>query len=248
VEHALTTDVSQRPPAASALRLSDLLVVVPVTLGGVVPLLVAFRMLAVSHRGFFQANLETLFLLLLLGAYLAFGAGILLALRRFPDPMRLLRLRPPSSGQVLLLLGGLGPWFIAEAGVAWLTALAFNGGKQLPNNARDLFPQVPRGAGILILALFVAAVLVPLCEEVFFRGMVYGFLRTQWPIWAAVLLSSLLFGLAHFGHILLLPIFTFMGIVLALVYEFSGSLTNSILLHAFNNAVLTLVTYSLLSR
>jgi hypothetical protein len=32
VEHALTTDVSRRPPAASALRLSDLLVVVLITL------------------------------------------------------------------------------------------------------------------------------------------------------------------------------------------------------------------------
>lgn len=243
----MRAEVSEPAEGRSELRLSDLLVVVLVTAAAVVPLVGGFRLLALLYRSFFRANLETLYLTLLLGVYLAFGAGILFALRRFSDPGGLLRLQWPKLSHFLLLIGGLGPWFGGEAAVAFLTAVAFNGGKPLPTNTKALFLQRPSGLGTLVLALLVTAVLVPICEEVFFRGMLYGFLRTRWSLWAAVLVSSLLFGLAHFGQVLLLPIFTFMGIVLALVYEWSRSLTNSIVLHGLNNAVLTVATYLYLS-
>jgi membrane protease YdiL (CAAX protease family) len=39
-----------------------------------------------------------------------------------------------------------------------------------------------------------------------------------------------------------------MGIVLAVVYAWTGSLTNTVLLHSLNNAVGTVTVYVLLSR
>jgi membrane protease YdiL (CAAX protease family) len=39
-----------------------------------------------------------------------------------------------------------------------------------------------------------------------------------------------------------------MGIVLAVVYAWTGSLTNTVLLHGLNNAVGTVTVYALLSR
>ena len=46
----------------------------------------------------------------------------------------------------------------------------------------------------------------------------------------------------------LLPVFIYMGIVLAVVYAWTGSLTNTVLLHGLNNAVGTVTVYALLSR
>jgi hypothetical protein len=121
----------------------------------------------------------------------------------------------------------------------------------VPGNTRQLFIQRPHGIGILVLALLVTAVAAPLCEEVFFRGMLFRLLRRRFWFWAAVLLSAMAFGLAHASPTVsfaLLPVFIYMGIVLALVYAWTGSLTNAVLLHGLNNAVGTVTVYALLSR
>jgi len=145
---------------------------------------------------------------------------------------------------------GLVPWFVAEGIVAAALGWLFNGGRPLPSNTRELFLQRPHGLGILILALVVTAGLAPACEETFFRGMLYRYLRARWPVWAAVLGSAILFGLAHFSglqRVSLLPVFAFMGIVLALLYEWTGSLGNTILLHSLNNAILTALAFTAFS-
>src|SRR5439155_949970 len=93
---------------------------------------------------------------------------------------------------------------------------------------------------ILVIALVVTAVAAPLCEEAFFRGMVFRLLSTRVPVWAAVVLSAAAFGLAHASpavSVALLPVFTYMGVVLALIYAWTRSLTNTVLLHSLNNAV-----------
>jgi len=125
-------------------------------------------------------------------------------------------------------------------------ALVFNGGRVVPSNSRLIFVQRPGGIGLLLLALLVTAVAAPICEEVFFRGMLFRLLRTRVPLWAAVLLSAMAFGLAHASPAVspaLLPTFMYMGIVLAVVYVRTGSLTNNILLHAFSNAIATVAVY-----
>jgi membrane protease YdiL (CAAX protease family) len=81
---------------------------------------------------------------------------------------------------------------------------------------------------------------------VFFRGMLFRLLRTRVPLWAAVLLSAIAFGLAHASPAVsaaLLPTFMYMGIVLAVVYVRTGSSTNNILLHALSNAIATVAVY-----
>ena len=116
----------------------------------------------------------------------------------------------------------------------------------LPSNSRLIFVQRPGGIGILLLALLVTAVAAPICEEVFFRGMLFRLLQSRVPLWAAVLLSAIAFGLAHASPAVsaaLLPTFMYMGIVLAAVYVRTGSLTNNILLHAFSNAIATVAVY-----
>jgi len=75
----------------------------------------------------------------------------------------------------------------------------------------------------------------PVVEELIFRGVIMG--RMKWlPVWAAVLIQALLFGIAHLN--LFQGLYAFLaGILLALVYVKYRSLLLAIIGHmAFNLA------------
>ena len=94
----------------------------------------------------------------------------------------------------------------------------------------------------ILIFLLVGGIVGPIAEELFFRGMLYGFLR-RWGVVAAVVVSTGLFVLAH-------PIVQGFpipqaagGIVFALAYEIEGSLMTPIIIHVLGN--LALYTLSL---
>jgi CAAX protease family protein len=234
------------PQAAERLRWLDLLPVIAFTLLGALLVVAALMGLARSNRASYRANLETISLSATLAIYLAFGAGIAVALRRLRAPLAFLGLRWPTLRDVSLTLLLLVPWYLGIIIVSAASALVFNGGRVVPSNSRLIFVQRPGGIGLLLLALLVTAVAAPICEEVFFRGMLFRLLRTRVPLWAAVLVSAMAFGLGHASPAVspaLLPTFVFMGIVLAVVYVRTGWLTNNILLHALSNAIATVAVY-----
>jgi membrane protease YdiL (CAAX protease family) len=234
------------PQAADRLRWLDLLPVIAFTLLGIVLVFAVLVGLVRSNRAFYRANLETISLTATLAVYLAFGAGIAVALRRLRAPLAFLGLRWPTPGDVGLTLLLLIPWYLGIVIVSAASAVVFNGGRIVPSNSRLIFVQRPGGIGLLLLALLATAVAAPVCEEAFFRGMLFRLLRTRVPLWAAVLLSAIAFGLAHASPAVspaLLPTFMYMGIALAVVYVRTGWLTNNILLHALSNAIATVAVY-----
>ena len=217
----------------------------------VVGLALIFAMLlgiARSNRAFYVANAQTISLCATLAVYLAVGAGILVALRRLRSPGAYLGLTWPAPRDLLLTGLLIIPWYVGLVLVSSLSSLVLNGGRLVPGNSRLLFIQRPHGIGLLLLALLVTAVAAPICEEVFFRGMLLGLLRQRTYLSVAVLISSLAFGLAHASpaiSLALLPSFVYMGIVLAIVYVRTGRLTNSMLLHGLNNALVTIAAFNL---
>lgn len=86
------------------------------------------------------------------------------------------------------------------------------------------------------LALAIVALVAPIVEEIFFRGFLYGGLRGRIGVVGAMLASSVFFTALHFTLELFLPIFV-LGLFLAWLYEYTGSLYPGILLHAANNAL-----------
>ena len=84
--------------------------------------------------------------------------------------------------------------------------------------------------------VFLAGFAVPFGEELIFRGIFYKMLRERWGVWPGVLISSLVFGAIHGDLAVGLTAFL-LGILLALVFEYSRSLWTSILVHALNNSV-----------
>ncbi len=95
----------------------------------------------------------------------------------------------------------------------------------------------------LILAVIFVAVLAPIGEEVFFRGFVYTAFRKKWGIAIAVVLSSGIFAVFHIIPLLYPPMFI-IGVILAIVFEYRGSLAPNILLHGLNNLLALIVVYS----
>lgn len=239
------------PQVADRLRWLDLLPVIVFTVLGVILVFALVVGLARGDRALYRANIETISLTGTLVIYLAVGAGIAVALRRLRAPLSFLGLRWPTLNDVGLTLLLLVPWYIGIALVTSLSSAAFNGGHLVQSNSKLIFVQRPNGIGLLLLALLVTAVAAPICEEIFFRGMLFRLLQTRVPLSAAVVLSAVAFGLAHASPVVslaLLPTFMFMGIVLALVYSRTGWLTNSILLHGLSNAVATVVAFNLALR
>lgn len=95
-------------------------------------------------------------------------------------------------------------------------------------------------------ALLVALLLGPLCEEIFFRGLLFGSLRRQWPFWAAAGLSTLIFAVAH-GPIAGWSLATVLfwleigagGLIAAYAYELTGTLVAPLVMHVLFNAAQT---------
>ncbi|EPZ58539.1 CAAX protease self-immunity family protein [[Clostridium] sordellii ATCC 9714] len=78
--------------------------------------------------------------------------------------------------------------------------------------------------------LILAIVLIPIYEEIFFRHVIFGYLREKYNLIGAVIGQALVFGLVH-GNIVQ-GIYTFiLGIALALIYVYSESLVGSIIVH-----------------
>lgn len=86
-----------------------------------------------------------------------------------------------------------------------------------------------------IVMLFVMALFGPFCEEFIFRGIIYRGYRKEGSIFAAVLLSGLLFGLMHLNFNQAGYAFV-IGIAMALLVEATGSIFSSILCHFIFNA------------
>lgn len=89
-----------------------------------------------------------------------------------------------------------------------------------------------------VLLIVIAA---PISEEVCFRGMLFGGLRRDLSRIPAALVVGLVFGGLHATTgVAAVPPLIFLGFVLCLLYEKTGSIVPGILLHALNNGVVLL--------
>ena len=88
----------------------------------------------------------------------------------------------------------------------------------------------------LILLGLTAVVLAPLFEETIFRGALLPVLAKRWGALGGVVLSALLFAMAHISIGELAPL-TVLGVGLALLRVRTGRLLPSVLMHALWNAV-----------
>lgn len=97
----------------------------------------------------------------------------------------------------------------------------------------ESMPTTPLGVALAALTVVVAA---PLAEELIFRGLVHRLASGLWGRWPAAVVSALIFGIVH-GE----PWYLFgligIGLVLAVVYEATGSVVACWVTHMVHNGI-----------
>ncbi|MFU8892614.1 MAG: lysostaphin resistance A-like protein [Luteolibacter sp.] len=120
----------------------------------------------------------------------------------------------------------------------WLESLEFD---TMQESVRAL--QNQNDISFRIWMGFSAIVVAPICEEVVFRGYLYGVAKRYGGPFAAAISSALIFSAAHGSVAALLPLAIF-GLLLAWLYERSGSIWPPVAAHAFFNTATVLVLMS----
>ena len=93
-----------------------------------------------------------------------------------------------------------------------------------------------------VAALLALVVVAPLCEETFFRGLLFRGLRARFGLGLAVAVSSILFSAAH-STLVQKGMTIFLGAYFAVLVHVSGSLWAGILAHASNNLAVVTLTW-----
>jgi len=141
----------------------------------------------------------------------------------------------PGLKRGLMWSAGFG----IAAGILFLVLLAAG-----INPLRLVNTPLPSAARQIIIFYLVGGVIGPVWEEIFFRGIIFGFFR-RWGLYTAILISTALFVLPHYdgNHIPFTQIVG--GIVFATAYEREKSLVVPITIHCLGNiAMFSLTIFS----
>ncbi|QJC50950.1 CPBP family intramembrane metalloprotease [Paenibacillus albicereus] len=147
-----------------------------------------------------------------------------------------LRRFPPRYGWRILL------WLLAlialSVAAVYGTSLL---GNTVDNSKTESLKQNAALAGLLI-GIVSAGIVSPVYEEIFYRGFIYRWLRTRTGRTGAIVLSSLIFTLAHYPTLNAMPVNFLSGIVLAWTYERTGSVVPGMIVHGAFNTIAVLLT------
>jgi membrane protease YdiL (CAAX protease family) len=149
-------------------------------------------------------------------------------------------IKPPTPGQFGLRRAN--PKFTAQ--IAALAGLAYFLFSLLylvvahPHNPQTVVRDIgaKNNDVLLIVDALLVMVIVPICEELFFRGVLFRVLRDRLPFSAAAVSNGVLFGFAH-GSLVIVPVLAALGIAFCYVYERTGSIFPTIALHSLNNMI-----------
>lgn len=122
---------------------------------------------------------------------------------------------------------------VALAGVALNNLIGYTGLKETSENYRQVSDAFYGGG--LWLSVLGSCLLVPLLEELLYRGIVYRRLRTWVGVWPAVFVSALIFGAMHFNLVQFLYA-ALIGILLAVTAERAG-LAAAMAAHMLTNLI-----------
>lgn len=166
-----------------------------------------------------------------------------------------LRVRSVRSESVWVLGGWLAGTSLAGM-VAWLSLIVidtFWPEMEQPSHGVFVALSAPEaGIAIRVVTVLSAALVAPLGEELFFRGILQTTLLkvfsaragSRYHRWWAIGVAGTLFGLMHYTTPQYIPPLIVLGMVLGYLYERRGSLATPVLVHMLFN-VKSLLWYAL---
>ena len=132
-----------------------------------------------------------------------------------------------SRGIIKGLIWSAGFGLIVGLLIIVLLAFGVNGLKLIHGMA-------PSSPGQMAILLLIGGIVGPIAEEIFFRGIIYGFLR-HWGVIFAVLSSTLIFVFFHSAGTSIPVTQAVGGVLFALAYEKEKSLMTPITIHCLGN-------------
>jgi membrane protease YdiL (CAAX protease family) len=97
-----------------------------------------------------------------------------------------------------------------------------------------------------LLMFVLVGLLIPFAEELFFRGLLYTWLRQHFSFGVSALLSAVIFGAVH-GDVSIAAGVAVMGLLQAWVFERSRSIWAPFIVHALNNGIKVILLYVMLA-
>ena len=166
--------------------------------------------------------------------------AILMALFLTRGPKETLKLKLPRLSYVpacILLAILLHPGFVLLSELVLYMYPPSGGLEQIQSAVSLILSDAPNMWAIIALIALVPAV----CEEVAFRGFILSGLQTIRSKWTAIIISAMLFGIAH-GILQQSIMATFVGIVLGMIAVQTGSLLPCVAYHLMHNALPVLMS------
>ncbi|GEM_PF-960931 len=170
-------------------------------------------------------------MVVLIGAWIAWCRGWNVA-----DALGLTRVawRPllatVAGGYAVVLLGNVG----------YVGLLKAFGITLKPQALRELIA-LCHGPLAVSTILVCGGVLLPVCEELIFRSVLYPGLRSRLGVHAALIVSALVFAAVHLELQYLVPLAVF-GLVLAVTRERTRSVVPACIIHVLNNSIMLGIT------
>ncbi|MCH1552240.1 MAG: CPBP family intramembrane metalloprotease [Balneolaceae bacterium] len=175
------------------------------------------------------------------GQITVFALGSLMVTRLAAEPgarRRFLRLQINSDTHKYIL------WAIVLTVAAypmviflgWLNAFLPVPGwmAEMQQSMDEMIAKLLGSENILWMGLFHIGLVPSICEEIMYRGYVQRSLEKSWGIWAAIIISGLIFGAYHLQITRILPLAA-LGMLFAYITYVSNSLIPAMVAHLVNN-------------
>jgi membrane protease YdiL (CAAX protease family) len=107
-------------------------------------------------------------------------------------------------------------------------------GEDATSAVGDVFGGIRAGPALAVLVLVIVVLVAPACEEILYRGLLWGGIERLAGRWVAFVVTTLLFALAHF-EFTRTPLLFVVAIPIAIARLYTGRLLASIVAHQVNN-------------
>jgi membrane protease YdiL (CAAX protease family) len=162
---------------------------------------------------------------------LAAGVALLITQLRGNGPRTDLGLRWSWRGLGLGLLFGFGGLLVTiPASIVYRLIVGPDANSAVGRIFQGLRVSWPWAVAVLLLVVLVA----PVCEEIMFRGLLWGALDWRWGRWVALAVTTVVFALAHL-ELTRAPLLVVIAIPIGLARLYSGGLMASIVAHQVTN-------------
>ncbi|MBP7732207.1 MAG: CPBP family intramembrane metalloprotease [Caldisericia bacterium] len=107
----------------------------------------------------------------------------------------------------------------------------------------DILNPSSRSIWLYLVFILSIGIIGPICEEILFRGAIYGWFRRYYKPWVGTLISSLFFGLLHYETMLRMIFAISIGAYMAWMYEREKNLAAPITFHILNNSIVVTLMF-----